>query len=120
MFKRVLLFIAAVVVLFYLFILTSHAQQPAAPPARPGLNIPANLEPYKGITTSNGLEPGLFQIKSTGVSTEPNNDSFRMWLRRQNSAMRSLGTVIGRTDISQASIFSIPCGRQCDGSCNFR
>ena len=74
MFKRVLLFIAFVVILFVLFILTSHAQQqtpPAATTARSGLNIPATLEPYTGIVTSNGLERGLFQIKSTGVSTEP-------------------------------------------------
>ncbi|MGZ8921448.1 MAG: DUF3500 domain-containing protein, partial [Limisphaerales bacterium] len=71
MFKRVLLVLSLLILLFVFFVPPSHAQQPAAPVARPGLNIPANLEPYKGITTSNGLERGLFQIKSTGVSTEP-------------------------------------------------
>src|SRR5437899_3280788 len=28
-------------------------------------------EPFKGITTNGSVEPGLFAIKSTGVSTEP-------------------------------------------------
>ena len=28
-------------------------------------------EPFKGITTNGKVEPGLFSIKSTGVSTEP-------------------------------------------------
>jgi hypothetical protein len=28
-------------------------------------------EPFKGITTSGAVEPGLFAIRSTGVSTEP-------------------------------------------------
>ena len=28
-------------------------------------------EPYVGIATSKGITPGLFPIKSTGVSTEP-------------------------------------------------
>ncbi len=28
-------------------------------------------EPFRGITTSGGLEPGLFGLHSTGVSTEP-------------------------------------------------
>src|SRR5258708_3558617 len=28
-------------------------------------------EPFKGITTNGSLQPGLFGIKSTGVSTEP-------------------------------------------------
>src|SRR5580700_3502130 len=28
-------------------------------------------EPFKGITTNGAVEPGLFSIRSTGVSTEP-------------------------------------------------
>ena len=28
-------------------------------------------EPFKGITTAGKVEPGLFEIRSTGVSTEP-------------------------------------------------
>ena len=28
-------------------------------------------EPFKGITTAGNVEPGLFEIRSTGVSTEP-------------------------------------------------
>jgi Protein of unknown function (DUF3500) len=33
---------------------------------RPGL-----ADPFKGITTNGKIEPGLFKIRSTGVSTEP-------------------------------------------------
>src|SRR3954469_18476654 len=28
-------------------------------------------EPFKGITTNGNIEPGLFRIQPTGVSTEP-------------------------------------------------
>src|SRR5579862_2729042 len=28
-------------------------------------------EPFKGITTNGQVEPGLFKVRSTGVSTEP-------------------------------------------------
>ena len=28
-------------------------------------------EPFKGVTTSAGIEPNLFQVQKTGVSTEP-------------------------------------------------
>ena len=28
-------------------------------------------EPFKGITAAGAVEPGLFKIRSTGVSTEP-------------------------------------------------
>jgi hypothetical protein len=35
------------------------------------LSVPATLEPYTGIVSSDGIERGLFQIKSAGVSTEP-------------------------------------------------
>jgi hypothetical protein len=33
--------------------------------------IPGLAEPFKGITRDGRLEPGLFSIRSTGVSTEP-------------------------------------------------
>ena len=33
--------------------------------------VAALSEPYVGVATSNGITPGLFPIKSTGVSTEP-------------------------------------------------
>lgn len=72
MFKRVCIHV--IVAFLVIFALTSHAQQQTEqkpPAARAGLNIPATLEPYTGIVTSNGIGRGLFQIKSTGVSTEP-------------------------------------------------
>lgn len=61
--------------LLYIFITIvvferAHAQT-QAPPARPGVGIPQTLEAFKGITASGEVETNLFQIKSTGVSTEP-------------------------------------------------
>lgn len=35
------------------------------------MEIKALAEPFKGIATSQGITPGLFPIRSTGVSTEP-------------------------------------------------
>jgi hypothetical protein len=52
------------------FFVSSNAQPQAPAPARP-LAVTTALEPFKGITASGEPEPGLFQIKSTGVSTEP-------------------------------------------------
>ena len=58
------------------------AQQarPAAPAPRPPAELlrlslaaetPGLADPFKGITTNGQVEPGLFAIKSTGVSTAP-------------------------------------------------
>lgn len=47
-----------------------RAQAPA--PGGPASREAAALaEPFKGITTNGKVEPGLFPIRSTGVSTEP-------------------------------------------------
>ena len=58
------------------------AQQarPAAPAPRPPAELlrlslaaetPGLADPFKGITTNGQVEPGLFAVKSTGVSTAP-------------------------------------------------
>jgi Protein of unknown function (DUF3500) len=41
------------------------------PPQGPG----PNEEPFKGVTTSGAVIPGLFQVRSTGVSTAPVRDA---------------------------------------------
>ena len=57
----------------------SQAQKPAPPPRPPAellrLSLaaekPGLAEPFKGITAKGEIEPNLFAIRSTGVSTEP-------------------------------------------------
>jgi hypothetical protein len=58
-------------VLLSVFVVSSISAQQRPGDLRPGLNVPATLEPYKGITASGEIESSLFRIKSTGVSTEP-------------------------------------------------
>src|SRR5262245_31724235 len=52
----------------------------APPPKRPPEELlrlslaaekPGLAEPFKGITANGQIEPGLFALRSTGVSTEP-------------------------------------------------
>jgi hypothetical protein len=56
------------------------AKSQAPPPVRPpavlaqlsrDAEIPGLAEPFKGITTNGTIEPGLFHVHSTGVSTAP-------------------------------------------------
>jgi hypothetical protein len=56
------------------------SQTPKAPPRRPpeellrlslAAETPGLAEPFKGITTNGTIEPNLFKIRSTGVSTRP-------------------------------------------------
>ncbi|TWU10556.1 DUF3500 domain-containing protein [Allorhodopirellula heiligendammensis] len=49
------------------------------PGARSG-NNPTTDDPFVGITTSEGIRPELFSIKSTGVSTEPVRDAAKAFL----------------------------------------
>ena len=72
----VLLFIVYLVAIRFQSGASSQAPPPKRPPAellrlslaaeKPGL-----AEPFKGITANGQIEPGLFAIRSTGVSTEP-------------------------------------------------
>lgn len=63
---------------------TVQSQTPKAPPRRPpaellrlslAAEVPGLAEPFKGITTNGQIEPGLFKIRSTGVSTKPVRDA---------------------------------------------
>jgi len=55
---------------------TTQAPPPKRPPAELlrlsiAAETPGLAEPFKGITTNGQIEPGLFSIRSTGVSTAP-------------------------------------------------
>ena len=50
---------------------TVAAQQGAARP----------IEPFKGITATGTIEPGLFPIKATGVSTRPVREAAQQFLQ---------------------------------------
>ena len=57
----------------------SQSRPPAPPKRGPDVLLQLSIaaattglaEPYKGVTTNGNVEPGLFPILSTGVSTEP-------------------------------------------------
>jgi hypothetical protein len=72
--KRTLsVLIKGIVMSWFALIQQAHGQ----PPAPSFTERFAKLEkdnlgvPFKGVTTSNGIEKGLFSIRSTGVSTKP-------------------------------------------------
>ena len=49
-----------------------YAQAPTkAGPGAASREAAALAEPFRGITTNGTVQPGLFPIRSTGVSTEP-------------------------------------------------
>src|SRR5579859_6048351 len=76
---RTRLFLAA----FFLVLLAAFSQRPPMGPMTPAERLArfqqmsrdyeqkGLAEPFKGITSNGQVEPGLFQIRSTGVSTEP-------------------------------------------------
>jgi len=45
-------------------------------------------EPFKGVTTSGAVVPGLFEIRSTGVSTEPMRTAAAAFLKTLDAAQR--------------------------------
>ncbi len=77
------------------------SQTRPAPPARPPaellrLSVAAEkeglAEPFKGITASGEIEPNLFDIRSTGVSTEPVRLAADAFLASLSAAQRSATT----------------------------
>ena len=113
-------------------VLTLHASSQSRPPAPPKrgpdvllqLSITAATaglaQPFKGITTSGQVEPGLFALGSTGMSTEPvrvatetflakltpqqrwktlfsvNDDEWRKWMNHE--LLRASGRELPRND----------------------
>ena len=81
---KVLAMLAALFLVGVLWQSTGLSQAPKAPPKRPPAELlrlslaaetPGLAEPFKGITANGTIEPGLFGIRSTGVSTKPVQDA---------------------------------------------
>src|SRR5262245_2416465 len=102
--------LAALIVCFVggiLFQPGMSSQTPAPPPKRPPAELlrlslaaekPGLAQPFKGITTNGTVEPGLFAIRSTGVSTEPVRRAADAFLAALTPAQRSK-TVFGVDDV---------------------
>ena len=78
--------------------LQSGASSQAPPPKRPPSELlrlslaaetPGLAEPFKGITTNGQIEPGLFRIRSTGVSTAPVRKAVETFLAGLTEAQRA-------------------------------
>lgn len=51
-------------------------------------NAEALAEPFRGVTVDGAVQPGLFEIRSTGVSTAPVSDAAREFLSTLSEAQR--------------------------------
>jgi len=81
--------------------LSQSAETPKPPPPRPPAELlrlslaaekPGLADPFRGITTSGKIEPGLFPIRSTGVSTEPVRVAAAAFLASLNNEQRAKTT----------------------------
>src|SRR5687767_14462257 len=59
-------FVLTLLVLVYMATLASEAQRPAGGPGA----VDLAKDPFKGVTADGAVQPGLFAIRSTGVSTK--------------------------------------------------
>src|SRR5687768_3979125 len=55
---------------------------------RSGFGAPAELDPFQGVTTDGTPQPGLFPVKSTGVTTKPVADAAGAFLASLTSEQR--------------------------------
>jgi hypothetical protein len=83
------------------------SQSPVPPPKRPPEELlrlslaaekPGLAQPFKGITANGAIEPGLFAIRSTGVSTEPVRTAATAFLASLTPAQRAK-TTFGVDDV---------------------
>ena len=74
------------------------SQTRPAPPKRPPAELqrlseaaerPGLAEPFRGITAHGSVEPGLFQVRSTGVSTGPVREAAAAFLAALNPEQRA-------------------------------
>ena len=63
--------VATVLILVTVTAVAASASQRSRKPNRQGRGAASLSEPFVGVTTDGKPQPGLFKIKSTGVSTEP-------------------------------------------------
>ena len=96
--QRILL--ATVIVVTGLLTVTAASQQPLTPQAiaeraarfrQQSVDAEAKglSEPFKGITANGAIAPGLFAVKSTGVSTEPVRKAATAFLAALSAAQRA-------------------------------
>jgi uncharacterized protein DUF3500 len=97
---RRLILLASLVVVFAASILFQSrlaSQTPKAPPKRSPEELlrlslaaegPGLAEPFKGLTANGTIEPGLFTIRSTGVSTKPVKLAAQKFLAGLSDAQR--------------------------------
>jgi len=76
------------------------SQTPKAPPKRPPEELlrrslaaegPGLAQPFKGLTANGTIEPGVFTIRSTGVSTKPVKLAAEKFLAGLSDAARREG-----------------------------
>lgn len=76
-----------------LCVVTAAAVVVAARPQRAGGPPAASQpEPFKGLTATGTIEPGLFPIKATGVTTRPVRDAAQRFLQGLSDAQRAKTT----------------------------
>jgi hypothetical protein len=77
---------------------TAYSQPPKAPPRRPPAELlrlslaaetPGLAVPFTGITRQGEVEPGLFPIRSTGVTTKPVRDAADRFLAGLTESQRA-------------------------------
>ena len=90
----VLLFIVYLVAIRFQSGASSQAPPPKRPPAELlrlslAAETPGLAEPFKGITANGQVEPGLFAIRSTGVSTAPVRKAAETFLAGLTAAQRA-------------------------------
>jgi hypothetical protein len=78
--------LAAAIVVIVAGVLLMARQQPQAPFAERAATMSKQAEekglaePFKGITRAGSVEPGLFSLRSTGISTRPIQEAADAWL----------------------------------------
>jgi hypothetical protein len=83
----------ALLVVLFMGAYVIGAQRPAGGPG-----VPAELEPFKGITTAGTVQPGLFSVKSTGVTTKPVMDAAVQFLASLSTEQRAATTFAADAD----------------------
>jgi hypothetical protein len=75
-----------------------RSQSKPAPPRRPleqlkrmsvEAEVPGLADPFRGITTNGRIEPGLFSVRSSGVSTAPVRQAAEAFLGALSPAVRA-------------------------------
>jgi hypothetical protein len=83
----------ALLVVLFMGAYVIGAQRPAGGPG-----VPAELEPFKGITTAGTVQPGLFSVQSTGVTTKPVMDAAVQFLASLSTEQRAATTFAADAD----------------------